>query len=896
MVAASTANAASGTPSGGGASAPSVSSALPARNDGRSSSDVSEEEEVEWQPPGSKEVSQNSEAQDRAPSLSSKPSGPVSDNPPPDTEVGKTTGPQAISVDRANALQTLGPSDLTVRVVGVPATEIHNDGRNFLRDGFGGLEALVQMESLGATALAVLYDFFDDNDVIGDFILTPRETSLTATELSRQLKNFAVKRELASILSQFDSKQLALLTFGTVSLLRKVAAKYDRIKRKLAEDDGGASVIELQDEVLRLKRDQQFQSSYWIEKVAEVQRERNAAVAQMRSDFVMLMEERERDVSSLRNQVQTLRGELETARASRKGPASRSQGPRLRTAHVMNFLQEHATVMMHWPRLRDLLDHLESRTQVPPEWQTVSTIMANDNLASQAPPFVRMDPPQDEDDEETKESGPPAPDSFLDLSRGASTTKFRSKSSQLGKRAWLPIAEVQQEASSRWRPRVSNSGKSGGLPSRLEGPSSGRQAHDGRQVGVSGCSGADRGRQVPPLKLPSRRPYHHAPVHDALASFGFRSVDEVRPPPVLHGGFGGSGRSPPNGDPPFGVANDGVDDEDEIPDDASDDGVLNVAQRTTKRRRLSQSFAEVSTPKKIKTKSPDQGRVVRQVQVGIRIVEEAAAEVRRFQTPKRKHRYCSCDQGPQHLDAEGCRVIASPGLGITSWMYFGVRMKPGDPTAHAPFQTQGFPDFVPNSHDLDILKERCDGEELKAFLATRPWTKLSDTRRTEFFFHRRADLGHEVVWALEDWVDFMDENVEALWYATHWVVLDRDATSKFTRKTSFRRLKLHESVRKKVIAREKQLKKFAPASVWNEPRLWKFPKRICYWVPTSRSHTKPGTNANYSLKEQVELLDAREPACLQWGACSSDEERIAHLPEDVRRQLIPSGQRDYLDD
>ncbi|GMF68589.1 unnamed protein product [Phytophthora fragariaefolia] len=301
MVAASSANAASGTPSGGGSAAPSVSSVPPARNDGRSSSDESEEEEVEWQPPGSKEVSPNFEAQDRAPSPSPKPSGPVSDNPPPDTEVGETTGPQVISVDRANALQTLGllpsgrgsssgmpvvmeippgeHSDLTVRVVGVPATESHNDGSAFLQDGFGGLEALVQMESLGATELAVL-----------------------------QLKNFAVKRELASILSQFDFKQLALWTFGTVSLLRKMAAKYDRIKRKLAEDDGAASVIELQDEVLRLKRDQQFQSSYWIEKVAEVQRERNAAVAQMRSDFVLLMEERERDISSLRSQVLTIRG------------------------------------------------------------------------------------------------------------------------------------------------------------------------------------------------------------------------------------------------------------------------------------------------------------------------------------------------------------------------------------------------------------------------------------------------------------------------------------------------------------------------------------------------------------------------------------------------------------
>ncbi|GMF33083.1 unnamed protein product [Phytophthora fragariaefolia] len=221
MVAVSSANAASGAPSGGSSAASSVRLAPPARNDGRSSSDESEEEEVEWQLPGSKEVSPNPRPRIMRPRLRPSRRGP-SDNPPPDTEVGKTTGPQAISVDRTNALQTLGvlpfrqgsssgmpvvveippgePSDLTVPVVGVPMTESHSDGRTFLQDGFGGLEALVQMESLGATEFAVLNDFFDDNDIIGDFILTPRETPLTATELSSQLKNFAVKRKLASIL------------------------------------------------------------------------------------------------------------------------------------------------------------------------------------------------------------------------------------------------------------------------------------------------------------------------------------------------------------------------------------------------------------------------------------------------------------------------------------------------------------------------------------------------------------------------------------------------------------------------------------------------------------------------------------------------------------------------
>ncbi|GMF45716.1 unnamed protein product [Phytophthora fragariaefolia] len=298
MAVASSTNAASGTPSGGGSAAPSVSSAPPARNDGRSSSDESEDEEAEWQPPGSKEVSPNSEAQDRAPSPPSKPSGSASGNSSPDTDIGKTAGPQATSVNQATAHQTLGL---------LPSGQGSYSGMPVVVEIPPGEPSDITVRIFGTTELAVLYDFFDDNDVIRDLILTPRETPLTATELSSQLKNIAVRRESASILSPFDSKQLALRTFGTMSLLRKMAAKYSLIKRKLVEADVSATVVELRDEVLRLKRDQQFQSSYWIEKVADVPRERNAAVAQMRLDFVLLMEEREQDISSLRSQVQRSR-------------------------------------------------------------------------------------------------------------------------------------------------------------------------------------------------------------------------------------------------------------------------------------------------------------------------------------------------------------------------------------------------------------------------------------------------------------------------------------------------------------------------------------------------------------------------------------------------------------
>ncbi|KAG6620349.1 uncharacterized protein IUM83_16399 [Phytophthora cinnamomi] len=158
----------------------------------------------------------------------------------------------------AYAIPAEQPSDLTVRVVGVPATDKHNDGKTFLQDCFGGLEALVQTESLGASELVHLYDFLEDDDVIVDYIVTPRENPLTESGLTSHLECSAGKRELASVLAQFDAKQLAYRTFGTVSLLRKMTARYDRIKRCLADDEDAKANVNLKDEVLRLKREQSF--------------------------------------------------------------------------------------------------------------------------------------------------------------------------------------------------------------------------------------------------------------------------------------------------------------------------------------------------------------------------------------------------------------------------------------------------------------------------------------------------------------------------------------------------------------------------------------------------------------------------------------------------------------
>ncbi|GMF48397.1 unnamed protein product [Phytophthora fragariaefolia] len=569
--------------------------------------------------------------------------------------------------------------------------------------------------------------------------------------------------------------------------------------------------------------------------------------------------------------------------------------------------------MMNWSRLRDHLDHLESGTQVPAEWLTVITVMANDTRFPSS--AVRPDgPPPDDEDEQTKDSEPPTAHSFLYLSRGASIVgrslgKRKSTPSPPRSHKKAPPAEIE-EVPTGWVGAPDSPCRPEGIPYhylRLKRELAWRTVPwclhtsfhlNDLTVMLLSMMRWNHLDSTPWTKYVPRRYLTVALVALEGLMGAWEDIPDWRVTP-----------GPAPDDAEFELldeeevddetekdedyvsqqhSDDGENNDDEELGEALDDSVLYIAERTSKRRRLSQPPAEVPTLKNVKSMTPPKtkGNIKSEAESKSGSKSKSGSNITTVLAAK----------WPQHLESDECRIIETACPGVVSRLYFGVRVKPGDPTTHAPFQTTGFPDFVLNRHDHEILKERCDGEELKVFLATRPWTKLSDTRRTEFFFHRRADLGHEVVRALEDWVNFMKENVEALWLATHWIALDRDSSSKFTRKTSVQRLKLHESVRKKVLAKEKQLKKIAPASVWNAPGLWKFPKRICYWVLMNRSHTKPGTDARYSLKELVDLLDAREPARLQWGACSSDEERIDHLPEDVRRKLISSGQRDYLDD
>ncbi|KAG6612947.1 uncharacterized protein IUM83_11941 [Phytophthora cinnamomi] len=321
---------------------------------------------------------------------------------------------------------------------------------------------------------------------------------------------------------------------------------------------------------------------------------------------------------------------------------------------------------------------------------------------------------------------------------------------------------------------------------------------------------------------------------------------------------------------------DGVDDEhDDNDDDSGNDSLPSIVMRTCKRQRLNLSSVEPGTPKKSKSKKPKKSRS--EVQSGsesesnveVKSESKSSAEIKPKSSKRRNYGVPTAlaAKGPDNLTAGEDRLIETPGPNANSWMYFGVRMKPGDPTSHAPQQTPGCLDFIPNRHDPDLLKERCKSDELRDFLGTHPWEMMLNLRRAEFYFHRPTSLSDRAVRLVEDWIVLMVDNAEAVWHALHWIVLDRDSSSSYIQRACARRIKNHESFKKRVATKERQMARIVPASLWDEPGTWKFPKHMCYWTLMRQDHTKPSTNLRYLLKEQMRTSRTVIASTISWRTC-----------------------------
>ncbi|KAE9019906.1 hypothetical protein PF005_g13284 [Phytophthora fragariae] len=206
-------------------------------------------------------------------------------------------------------------------------------------------------------------------------------------------------------------------------------------------------------------------------------------------------------------------------------------------------------------------------------------------------------------------------------------------------------------------------------------------------------------------------------------------------------------------------------------------------------------------------------------------------------------------------------------------------------------QTPGFLAYTPHRRDLGLLKTRFNPDAFHAFLmADLPWQKMYTDRVKELYFHRLSDLSEVETAFLEEMDIFMQGNSRAFWTALHWVIFLQGNPGSIAAKIYARRRKGQESVSRRMTTLIKRyLKKGVRASLLQEPGVWKFPAKVCYWILED-----PSASLTHSLPEQLALLDIGEPARVQWAHCISEEKRIAHLPADIRDKLIPAGQRDLI--
>ncbi|POM60634.1 hypothetical protein PHPALM_30482 [Phytophthora palmivora] len=701
--------------------------------------------------------------------------------------------------------------DINIHLVGVPATVRHLEGGAFTRDGYGGLEVLVPVESLTTRENSTLNDCVGDHVDLRTRILKPRGAPLESTDLEGLLDSVPVRREVASLLTEFGHERLAERVFGTISSLRKVIQSDIRVQALLQGGDTALQDIDqVQAELAQLKRDYQLVTSHWDQRLFQAGVEKEEALQNSRDDIRHLMEEHNRD----------------------------NRGP---------------------------------RKQI--------TVIAADDPGLVSTPFVSLSRPRDPDGGESTRSEPPR---YLDLTRTHTSVQANTSSSKRKQSSGSPASKKNHRAPDTVQGRPSDWVEHSSHDCRTDKyPSIQAKQQALTPLTDSPVTWDDLRLDLQELMLPGVQ-YPDAVEwfsDDQEAHVTFRVLD----------GLQDQGVEPEY----WGPLVEGLDDD---PDpnalvvEADDD------------ERVDENFVPEAEG------DDDQG------------LESSRQPNPENLSPKSKRPRTNCDslkstsrkdrsgQGPttnlakkafSELTSDDLRIVETPGENTGSWMHYGVRMKRGDATVTSSEQTLGFPDYAPNRYDLDLLKERTTSKEreLIALLDSKPWDKIYAFRPREPFFHKRKDLSADALIALDSWIGFASRNTRAFWEETHWLTFDTsDNVSPKLAAIYLDRSKRHTSFRKKALSLLRKVTLKLPDTIRNEPGIWKYPSRICHWVLMDLNHCDPETSKPYTLLEQLAILDAAEPARTQWSSCSTDAERIAHLPKEVRKSLIPVDKRIQIRD
>ncbi|KUF82732.1 hypothetical protein AM587_10001917 [Phytophthora nicotianae] len=245
------------------------------------------------------------------------------------------------------------------------------------------------------------------------------------------------------------------------------------------------------------------------------------------------------------------------------------------------------------------------------------------------------------------------------------------------------------------------------------------------------------------------------------------------------------------------------------------------------------------------------------------------------------------------LTPEELKVVEVPGRGVVSWRHYGQLMKFPPGTANAVEQTAGFPDYTPNLarvEETDQVRKRWLQADFEELLKTAPWNTMFEDRGQQLLLHRPADLSAKIQDGLSRLVKFMSENRKAFWYVGHWFFVNHglDVSSDQLHRDRKRDCDYAKKHYKRLI--DELVRDGFPESLLEEPGVWTYPSKVCFWVIMDPSHADDSGN-RITLQSQLELVDRAEPARAQWNYCDSDEARTQHLSQALKDRLLDETER-----
>jgi len=771
-------------------------------------------------------------------------------------------------------------SDSIVRIVGFPATQEHLDAGLHTQNGYGGLEVLLPMEGMGVGDIARLDSFFEPSDNPHDVVLVPRPEPLSEEELDRQMRSLDLQREVASVITEFSVPNLAQRVVGTVSLLRRLAIERQLMDVQLGQDSSGNArdAVAARGEVVRLELALKVQAEHFERRFQTLTSNREYTSQEFKEDLRLMMEEHERNVAGLKEQVASLTRALDDATVHRQSLERQLRQARFDSGEVMNFLNDNARLMLHWPRLLGLLKHFQDGTSVPSAWNTMITVTALDDPTGASGVHTRQDR---SDEGEQQENGPPPPavdltgDTASEVSRESSSKRPRFSS---GRKRTSGQASLQtpsasdelQEAPSKWDETSYEGCRSAQDKLALSETEARYQlanfpiAWDDLRLDVQMIMRAGIGYTGALQWIGEDRKahtlFHMDPLLEMLVRMMYWGrLDSVFWTNYVPRRYFKAARSkvdellsnkiePPAWGDLVVQTDEMLDAEEHLlePDDKSKDADWQVGdqQLDDDVDKLLDDSPSKRTRKKSKLRLSDSPSRPSKPSKRVSSGGEATTLVQKDFSK---------------LTLREITLIERPASDVNSWLHYGVRMIHSPPSARAPTQTPGFPSYAPNRHDFDLLYARFDAAAYEELLDACPWDVMYAKRELRLFFHKRSELTKQDRAGIQEWLEFMLEKTRALWEWLHWVPFQPDSSfSKAFQQEHSQRISRHDSLRKAVDSKKKKLaRKWMKESLFHEPGLWTFPVKICSWILMHPKHLAQTVGRHGACSHPVGRLHGR---------------------------------------